>query len=147
MTGWNVIRPFTRQPQHFHHTAGEGGPLDHWHWSGGTWIFSFSFSFFSKKTPPWPIFVFENTRDLKNIFFKNRLESFFYQSHWIAFGITIPKWYNTWVSKIFFVNKFFKNIFKKIFKNIFPKKNLKNIFDTQVLYHFGIVRPNAIQWL
>ena len=38
---------------------------------------------------------------MKNIFFKNRLKSFFYQSHWIAFGLTIPKWYNTWVLKIF----------------------------------------------
>ena len=26
-------------------------------------------------------------------------------------GLTIPKWYNTWVLKIFFVNIFFKNIF------------------------------------
>ena len=55
----------------------------------------------------------------KNIFFKNRLKSFFYQSHWIAFGLTIPKWYNTWVLEIFFVNIFFKNIFQIFLKNIF----------------------------
>ena len=28
----------------------------------------------------------------------------------IAFGLTIPKFYNTWVLKIFLVNIFFKNI-------------------------------------
>ena len=110
-------------------------------------LFYWSWGFFPKKPPPRPIFVFENTRvpplDLKKYFFWNRLKSFFYQSHWIAFVLTIPKWYNTWVLEIFFVNIFFKNIFK----NIFPKIFRKNIFDTQVLYHFGIVRPNAIQWL
>ena len=75
--------------------------------------------------------------------FSNRPKSFFYQSHFIAFGLTIPKWYNTWVSKIFF-----RNIFGKIFLKIFLKKIFtKNISNTQVLYHFGIVRTNAIQWL
>ena len=103
--------------------------------------------FFSKKHPPWPIFVFENTRvpplDLKKYFFWNRLKSFFYQSHWIAFGLTIPKWYDTWVSEIFLGNIFLKNIFKNIFfKNIY-----KNIFNTQVSYHFGILRPIPIKWL
>ena len=83
--------------------------------------------FFQKITPPWPIFIFENTRDLKNIFFKNRLISFFYQSHWIAFGLTIPKWYNTWVLEIFFVNIFFKNIFQ-IFLKIFFQKICPKIF-------------------
>ena len=60
-----------------------------------TFLFYWSWGFFQNNPPPRPIFVFENTRDLKNIFFKNRLKSFFYQSHWIAFGLTIPKWYNT----------------------------------------------------
>ena len=41
-----------------------------------TFSFYWSWGFFQKKNPPWPIFVFENTRDLKNIFFKNRLKSF-----------------------------------------------------------------------
>merc|ERR1711884_335684 len=103
--------------------------------------------FSSKKNPHQGRFSFLKTQgsllDLKKYFFSNRLKSFFYQSHWIAFGLTIPKCYNTWVSEIFFVNICFKNIFN----NIFPKIFRKNIFDTQVLYHFGIVRPNAIQWL
>ena len=128
-----------RQKLEFHHTHLELGALGYIE----TFLFYWSWGFFQKKPPPRPIFVFENTRDLKNIFLKNRLKSFFYQSHWIAFGLTIPKWYNTWVLEIFFVNIFFKNIFKNIFPKIFPKI----FFDTQVLYHFGIVRPNAIQWL
>ena len=132
-----------RQKLEFHHVHLELGALGYIE----TFLFYWSWGFFPKKPPPRPIFVFENTRvpplDLKKYFFSNRLKSFFYQSHWIAFGLTIPKWYNTWVLEIFFVNIFFKNIFK----NIFPKIFRKNIFDTQVLYHFGIVRPNAIQWL
>ena len=128
-----------RQKLEFHHTHLELGALGYIE----TFLFYWSWGFFQNNPPPRPIFVFENTRDLKNIFFKNRLKSFFYQSHWIAFGLTIPKWYNTWVLEIFFVNIFFKNIFKNIFPKIFPKI----FFDTQVLYHFGIVRPNAIQWL
>ena len=123
----------------FHHVHLELGALGYIE----TFLFYWSWVFFQNNPPPRPIFVFENTRDLKNIFLKNRLKSFFYQSHWIAFGLTIPKWYNTWVLEIFFVNIFFKNIFQ----NIFSKNMSKNIFNTQVLYHFGIVRPNAIQWL
>ena len=73
-----------------------------------TFLFYWSWGFFQNNPPPRPIFVFENTRDLKNIFLKNRLKSFFYQSHWIAFVLTIPKWYNTWVLEIFFVNIFFQ---------------------------------------
>ena len=46
------------------------------------------------------------------------------------------------------IRNIFGNIFlKNIFKNIFSKNIYKNIFNTQVLYHFGIVRPNAITWL
>ena len=89
--------------------------------------------FFSKKKPPRPIFVFENTRDLKNIFLKNRLKSFFYQSHWIAFGLTIPKWYNTWVLKIF-LDIFFEKIFLKIFEKYFFKKYLQKIYPIPKCY-------------
>merc|ERR1711978_882961 len=107
-----------RQKLEFHHVHLELGALGYIE----TFLFYWSWGFFLKKPPPRPIFVFENIRvpplDLKKYFFGNRLKSFFYESHWIAFGLTIPKWYNTWVSKIFFVNIFFKNIFK----NIFPKK-------------------------
>ena len=132
-----------KQKLEFHHVHLELGALGYIE----TFLFYWSWVFFPKKPPPRPIFVFENTRvpplDLKKYFFWNRLKSFFYQSHWIAFGLTIPKWYNTWVSKIFF-----RNIFGKIFLKIFLKKIFtKNISNTQVLYHFGIVRPNAIQWL
>ena len=132
-----------RQRLEFHHVHLELGALGYIE----TFLFYWSWGFFPKKNPPRPIFVFENTRvpplDLKKYFFSNRLKSFFYQSHWIAFGLTIPKWYNTWVSK-----NIFGNIFGKIFLKIFLKKIFtKNISNTQVLYHFGIVRPNAIQWL
>ena len=110
-----------RQKLEFHHVHLELGALRYIE----TFLFYWSWVFFQKKNPPWPIFVFENTRvpplDLKKYFFWNRLKSFFYQSHWIAFGLTIPKWYNTWVSEIFFVNIFFKNIFKNIFPKIFWK--------------------------
>ena len=87
-----------------------------------TFLFHWSWGFFPKKPPPRPIFVFENTRvpplDLKKYFFSNRLKSFFYQSHWIAFVLTIPKWYNTWVLKIF-LNVFSEKIFLKIFEKYF----------------------------
>ena len=36
---------------------------------------------------------------------------------------------------------------KNICKNIFSKNIYKNIFNTQVLYHFGILRPIPIEWL
>ena len=98
-----------------------------------TFLFYWSWGFFPKKTPPRPIFVFENTRvpplDLKKYFFSNRLKSFCYQSHWIAFGLTIPKWYNTWVLKIF-LNIFLKKYFEKYLKNIFEKNIYKNISKT-----------------
>ena len=61
----------------------------------------------SKGSPLWM---------LKKKFFK----SSFYQSHVMAFGLTIPKWYNTWVLQIFFVNIRSK-IFFKIFFPIFLK--------------------------
>ena len=65
-------------------------------------------------------------------------ESSFYQSHVIAFGLTIPKWYNTCIENIF--RKYFFKKLEKIFWKIFLTKYL-------VLYHFGIVRPIAITWL
>ena len=68
----------------------------------------------------------------KNIFSKFP-KLFFYQSHSRAFGLTIPKWYNTWVLKIFFVNIFFKN-WKKIFWKIFLKKYLQKIFSIPKCY-------------
>ena len=55
----------------------------------------------SKGSPLWM---------LKKKFFK----SSFYQSHVMAFGLTIPKWYNTWVLQIFFVNIWSKIFFKRV---------------------------------
>ena len=40
----------------------------------------------------------------------------------MAFGLTMPKWYNTYVLQIFFKNIFSKNC-KNIFDQIFTKKN------------------------
>ena len=46
------------------------------------------------------------------------------------------------------IRNIFGNIFlKNIFKNIFSKNIYKNIFNTQVLYHFGILRTIPIEWL
>ena len=56
-----------RQKLEFHHVHLELGALGYIE----TFLFYWSWGFFQKKTPPRPIFVFENTRDLKNIFFKN----------------------------------------------------------------------------
>ena len=39
--------------------------------------------------------------DLEKYFFSNRPKSFFQQSHLIGIGLRIPKWYDTWVLKIF----------------------------------------------
>ena len=47
--------------------------------------------------------------------------------------LTIPKWYNTCILKIFLEIFFGQNI-------------LKNIFNTQVINHFGFMRPNASIW-
>ena len=77
---------------------------------------------------------------------KKSFNSSFYQSHVMAFGLTIPKWYNSWVLQIFLKNIWSK-IFFKLFFPIFWKHIWKNIFHTEVLYHFGILRPNAITWL
>ena len=122
-----------RQRLEFHHVHLELGALGYIE----TFLFYWSWGFFPKKNPPRPIFVFENTRvpplDLKKYFFSNRLKSFFYQSHWIAFGLTIPKWYNTWVLEIFFVNIFFKNIFQ-IFLKIFFQKICPKIFLIRKCY-------------
>ena len=39
--------------------------------------------------------------------------------HMMAFGHTIPKWYNTWVLQIFFVNTWCQKYFQNIIQNIF----------------------------
>ena len=111
------------------------------HLTGHSWTYLRNFWFcriFSCKITP---------QHCKNRFFKSKgspiFKSSFYQSHVMAFGLTIPKWYNTWVSKIFF-EIFLEKIFLKIFlKKIFTK----NISDTQVSYLFGIVRTIPIEWL
>ena len=84
---------------------------------------------------------------------KKSFNSSFYQSHVMAFGLTIPKWYNSWVLQIFLKNIWSKIFFKIFFSNFKNWKNFfnqiftKNICNTQVLYHFGIVRTNATTWL
>ena len=82
---------------------------------------------------PKPNYFFQNTKDFEKHFFFKFPKSFFYQSHVIAFGLTIPKWYNTWVLKIFFVNIFSK-IFLKIFFSNFWKKYLQKIFSIPKCY-------------
>ena len=86
--------------------------------------------FFLKNYPPAqqkPFFLNQRPPplDFKKYFFSNGPKSYFYQSHCIALGLTIPKWYNTWVLKIFFVNIFFKNIFLNFFFQKFSKIFLK----------------------
>ena len=76
--------------------------------------------FFLNQRPP-PL-------DLKKYFFSNGPKSYFYQSHCIALGLTIPKWYNTWVLKIF-LEIFLKIFGKKIQKNIFEKNIYKKYFQ------------------
>ena len=76
--------------------------------------------FFLNQRPP-PL-------DFKKYFFSNGPKSYFYQSHCIAFGLTIPKWYNTWVLKIF-LEIFLKIFEKKIQKNIFEKNIYKKYFQ------------------
>ena len=106
----------TRQKLEFHHTHLKIGALGYIE----TFLVYWSWGFFQKKNPPRPIFVFENTRvpplDLKKYFFSNRQKSFILQSHSIGIGLTIPKWCNTCVLKIFleiFLEKIFLKIFSK----------------------------------
>ena len=58
-----------RQKLEFQHVHLELGALGYIE----TFLFYWSWGFFQKKKPPWPIFVFENTRvpplDLKKYFF------------------------------------------------------------------------------
>ena len=58
-----------RQKLEIHHVHLKLGALGYIE----TFLFYWSWGFFQKKTPPWPIFVFENTRvpplDLKKYFF------------------------------------------------------------------------------
>ena len=101
--------------------------------------------FLTKGSPLWML----------NFFF---IKSIFYQSHVIALGLTIPKWYNTWVLKIFleiFFSKIWKNILKIIFwKNISKKYfqyfkfgdfEKKNIFQNPLYFeksNLALVGPN-----
>ena len=73
-------------------------------------------NFFFEKLPPCTAkTVFENPKGPPFGCWKKKFfESSFYQSHVVAFVLTIPKWYNTWVLQIFFVN-----IWSKIFFKIF----------------------------
>ena len=43
------------------------------------------------------ITFFKPLKDFEKYFFSNFPKTTFYQSHPIAFGLRIPKWYNTWV--------------------------------------------------
>ena len=100
------------------------------HLTGHSWTYLRNFwscrIFFRAKLPPGTAKTFGCW---KTKFFKSR----FYQSHVMAFGLTIPKWYNTWVLQIFFVNIFFKN-WKKIFWKIFLTKYLQKIFAIPKCY-------------
>ena len=51
----------------------------------------------------------------------------------MAFALTIPKWYNTWVLQIFFVNIWTKIFFKIFFFN-FLKKYFQKIFSIPKCY-------------
>ena len=104
------------------------------HLTGHSWTYLRNFwfcrIFFHAKLPPGTAkTVFENPKGppfgcWKKKFFK----SSFHQSHVMAFGLTIPKWYNTWVLQIFFVNIWSK-IFFKIFFPIFGKNIFKKYFQ------------------
>ena len=104
------------------------------HLTGHSWIYLRNFwfcrIFFRAKLPPGTAkTVFANPKGPPfgcwNFFF---VKSSFYQSHVIALGLTIPKWYNTWVLQIFFVNIWWK-IFFKIFFPIFGKNIFKKYFQ------------------
>ena len=56
----------------------------------------------------------------------------------MAFALTIPKWYNTWVLQIFFVNIWTKIFFKIFFFN-FLKKYFQKIFAIGVFGGGGII--------
>ena len=91
-------------------------------------------NFFFEKLPPCTAkTIFSEPKGhpfgLKKYFFSNRPKSIFYQSQCFPFGLTIPKWYNTWVLKIY-LEKFWKFFWKKIQKNIFEK----NIYKKYLQY-------------
>ena len=104
------------------------------HLTGHSWTYLRNFwfcrIFFRAKLPPGTAkTVFANPKGPPFgcwIFFS--VKSSFYQSHVIALGLTIPKWYNTWVLQIFFVNIWWK-IFFKIFFPIFGKNIFKKYFQ------------------
>ena len=53
-----------RQKLEFHHVHLEIGALGYIE----TFLFYWSWGVFQNNPPPWPIFVFENTRDMKTFF-------------------------------------------------------------------------------
>ena len=109
------------------------------HLTGHSWTYLRDFQkrriFFFEKLPPCTAkTVFENPKGgafgcWKKKFFK----SSFYQSHVVAFVLTIPKWYNTWVLQIFFVNIWTKIFFRIFFFN-FLKKYFQKIFSIPKCY-------------
>merc|ERR1712155_506700 len=82
-------------------------------------FFYWSWGFFKKKPPPRPSFVFENTRDLKNIFFKIASNHFSIKAiglHSVSRfqnGITLG--YRKYFFQKYFQKYFSKNISKKYF--------------------------------
>ena len=66
--------------------------------------------------------------DFEQYFFQNCLKSYIYQSPVVPVVLTIPKWYNIWVLKIF-LEIFLKILEKKIQKNIFEKNIYKKYFQ------------------
>ena len=94
------------------------------HLTGHSWTYLRDFQkrriFFFEKLPPCTAkTVFENPKGPPFGCWKKKFfESSFYQSHVVAFVLTIPKWYNTWVLQIFFVNIWSKIFFKIFFSNL-----------------------------
>ena len=91
---------------------------------------------------------------LKIFFFSNRpKKSFFYPSQNVAFGLTIPKGYNTWVLKIV-VEIFWKKHLKKYLKKYLWKKYLQTFISIPRCYtilalwdqmqHFGFDKKRIL---
>ena len=109
------------------------------HLTGHSWTYLRNFwfcrIFFRAKLPPRTAkTVFANPKGPPfGCWKKNFFKSSFYQSHVVAFVLTIPKWYNTWVLQIFFVNIWSKIFFKIFFFN-FLKKYFQKIFSIPKCY-------------
>ena len=136
-----------RQKLEFHHVHLELGALGYiesflFYWSWGFFpkkkTTKADFRFWKHKGPP---FGFE-----KIFFFKSPQIIFLSKRAYCILSHDSKRVKHLGIKNIF--QNIFKNIFGKIFLKIFLKKIFtKNISNTQVLYHFGIVRTNAIQWL